>query len=103
MRMIFINRARKKLQFQLVLWASSSQISLARDNYVSLNGYLAQQENVLAPGYRTGLFRALINSTTRCRIQTLRLWGGGEGGWKTRSRNRGAPLDTPLLPTPLLE
>ena len=79
MRMIVINRARKKLQFQLVLWASSSQISLAQDKYVSLNGYLAQQENVLAPGYWTGLFRALINSTTRCRIQTLRFWGGGGG------------------------
>ena len=41
--------------------------------------YLAQQENVLVPDHRTGIIRALINSTTRCRIQTLRLWGGGGG------------------------
>ena len=80
MRVVCINGARKKLQFQLVLWASSSQISLARDNYVRLNGYLALQENVLVPGYGTGLFRALINSTTQCRIPTLRLGGGGGGG-----------------------
>ena len=55
----------KKLQFQLVLWASSSQILLAGDDHVSFNGYLAQQENVLVPCYTTGLFRALINSTTQ--------------------------------------
>ena len=67
--------------------------------------YLAKQENVLVPDHRTGIFRALINSTTQYRIQTLRLGGGGGGGKGEggRSRNRGAPLDTPLLPTPLLE
>ena len=92
MRIVCINRAWKKLQFQLVLWASSSQILLAR--YPALGKhqrYLAKQENVLVPDHRTGILRALINSTTQYRIQTLRLGGGGGRGEEGRSRNRGLP------------
>ena len=91
MRIVGINRAWKKLQFQLVLWASSSQILLAR--YPALGKhqrYLAKQENVLVPDHRTGILRALINSTTQYRIQTLRLGGGG-GGRKDGLEIGGSP------------